>query len=175
MFFFSCRVRVDLLTTTCFGMTTVSQPMSCRSWPTSCVTPMCAAHGLCPFQPQPTMHTWWLSVLATTWWRKNMTGESRLYQEKGNKLGRWAVRKVKLWVHSSSVAVVTVKIRNIKNMNAWFLLCDDMQQQYWVLFPWSSSCCCCVEHLYFHCAWFLPSPQLLPCCYCIACHRCHGI
>lgn len=37
-----------LRTTTCFGMTIASLPMSCRSSPTSCATPTCAPHAPCP-------------------------------------------------------------------------------------------------------------------------------
>nr|XP_015100725.1 protein argonaute-2 [Vicugna pacos] len=66
------REQAGLPTITCFGMTIVSLPMSCRSSPTSCVTPMCAAHAPCPSRRQPTTLTWWPSGPGTTWWIKNM-------------------------------------------------------------------------------------------------------
>lgn len=69
------REQAGLPTIMCFGTTIVSPPMSCRSSPTSCVTPTCAARAPCPSRPQHTTLTWWRSGPGTTWWTKNMTGE----------------------------------------------------------------------------------------------------
>lgn len=69
------REQAGLPTITCFGTTIVSPPMSCRSSPTSYVTPTCAARAPCPSRPRRTTLTWWRSGPGTTWWTKNMTGE----------------------------------------------------------------------------------------------------
>lgn len=71
------REQAGLPTTTCSGMTIVSLPTSCRSSPTSCVTPTCAARARCPSPRPPTTLTWWPSGPGTTWWTKNTTGEWR--------------------------------------------------------------------------------------------------
>lgn len=73
------REQAGLPTITCFGMTIVSLPMSCRFSPTSCVTRMCAVRAPCPSRRQPTMLTWWPSGPGTTWWIKNMIGEWRAF------------------------------------------------------------------------------------------------
>ena len=56
-------------------MTIASPPTSCRSSPTSCVTPTCAAHAPCPSRRRRTMLTWWPSGPGTTWWTRSTTGE----------------------------------------------------------------------------------------------------
>lgn len=77
------REQAGLPTTTCFGTTIVSLPTSCRSSPTSCVTPTCAAHAPCPSRRRRTTLTWWPSAPGTTWWTKNMTGKRRASDGRG--------------------------------------------------------------------------------------------
>ena len=77
------REQAGLPTTTCFGTTIVSLPTSCRSSPTSCVTPTCAAHAPCPSRRRHTTLTWWPSAPGTTWWTKNMTGKRRASAGRG--------------------------------------------------------------------------------------------
>lgn len=72
------REQADLLTTTCSGMTIASRRTSCRSSPTSCATPTCAARAPSPSLRRPTMHTWWPSEPGTTWWIKSTIGEFSL-------------------------------------------------------------------------------------------------
>nr|XP_037855769.1 protein argonaute-2 isoform X1 [Chlorocebus sabaeus] len=67
------RGQAGLRTITSSGTTIASPRTSCRSSPTSCVTPTCAAHAPCPSQRQHTTPTWWPSGPGTTWWIRNMT------------------------------------------------------------------------------------------------------